>query len=282
MPVTAAPGDAIQTDVAPTAPPVVPLLGLRIHRVRSDEALAWALHLAAGATPSLVMTPNTDHVLRAHRDPAFRALYDAADFVIADGQPVVWASRILGQPLPERVAGSDLMPALCVAAARRGLTYYFVGGNPGDAQAAAAVLAARAGRDGCVGVDCPPLGFEKDSAYVDALLARIAAARPAIVCLGLGSPKQERLMVEWRQRIPRGVILGVGITFSFVAGTVRRAPRWLQRLGLEWFWRLSREPRRLWRRYLDNLVAFPWLVLRHRLRHQPIANGSPARGPGPR
>jgi N-acetylglucosaminyldiphosphoundecaprenol N-acetyl-beta-D-mannosaminyltransferase len=158
------------------------------------------------------------------------------------------------------------MPALCVAAARSHLRYYFVGGSPGDAVAAARVLAERAGHDACVGVDCPPWGFEKDPAYVDALLARIVAAKPDIICVGLGSPKQERLMVEWRTRIPRGVMLGVGITFSFVAGTVRRAPRWLQRLGLEWLWRLSREPRRLWRRYLDNLISFPWLVLRHRLR----------------
>lgn len=262
MPAAAAPA----AEAIAAAPPVVSLLGLRIHRVANDEALAWTLHLAARDTTSLVMTPNTDHVLRAHRDPTFRALYEHADFVIADGQPVVWASRVLGRALPERVAGSDLMPALCVAAARAGLTYYFVGGNAGDAQAAARILAARAGRDGCVGVDCPPLGFEKDPAYVDALLARIAAARPNILCLGLGSPKQERLMVAWRPRLPRGVLLGVGITFSFVAGTVRRAPRWLQRLGMEWLWRLTREPRRLWRRYLDNLVAFPWLVLRHRLR----------------
>ena len=266
MPATATPG----LDVTPTpesaAPPVVDLLGLAVHRVTNAEALAYALELARRPTSTLVMTPNTDHVLRAHRDPAFRGLYEHADLVIADGQPVVWAARLLGRPLPERVAGSDLMPALCVAAARAGLTYFFVGGNPGDAQAAATALAARAGTDGCVGIDCPPMGFEKDPAYVDALLARIAAANPHIVCLGLGSPKQERLMVEWQPRIARGVILGVGITFSFVAGTVRRAPRWLQRLGLEWLWRVFREPRRLWRRYLDHLIAFPWLVLRHRLR----------------
>lgn len=266
MPATATPALAVTPTAKPAAPPVVDLLGLAVHRVTNAEALAYALELARRPTSTLVMTPNTDHVLRAHRDPAFRALYEHADLVIADGQPVVWAARLLGRPLPERVAGSDLMPALCVAAARAGLTYFFVGGNPGDAQAAATALAARAGTDGCVGIDCPPMGFEKDPAYVDALLARIAAANPHIVCLGLGSPKQERLMVEWQPRIARGVILGVGITFSFVAGTVRRAPRWLQRLGLEWLWRVFREPRRLWRRYLDNLIAFPWLVLRHRLR----------------
>lgn len=253
---------------APAAPPRrVALLGLTIDAVTMPQALERVLDLASRRQRALVMTPNADHVLRAHRDPAFKAAYERAAFVVADGVSVVWASRVLGVPLPERVAGSDLMPALCEAAARRGLTYYFVGGNPGDARAAAEVLAARAGRDACAGVDCPPFGFEKDPAYVDGLVQRLAAARPHIVCVGLGSPKQERLMVELQERVGDfGAMLGVGITFSFVAGTVQRAPRWVRRLALEWLWRLACEPRRLWRRYLDNLVAFPWLVLRARLR----------------
>ena len=245
------------------APPTVELLGLRIHRVTNAEALAHVLHLAQRRNGALVMTPNADHMLRLSRDQEFRALYQHAALVLADGVSVVWAARVLGSPLPERVAGSDLMPALCVEAARQGLSYYFLGGSPGDAQKAAVVLAERAGRDGCVGIDCPPLGFEKDAAYVDAMVQRIVDKQPHIVCVGLGSPKQEKLMVAIKDRLPGlGVMLGVGVTFSFVAGTVKRAPKFVRTLALEWLWRLLCEPRRLWRRYLDNLVHFPWLVLK--------------------
>jgi len=245
----------------------IDLLGLRIHRVTLPAAVAHVLRLAERRGGALVMTPNADHVLRAHRDPEFRRCYERAAFVVADGVSVVWASRLFGRALPERVAGSDLMPVLCEQAARAGLGYFFVGGNPGDAERAAEVLARRAGRDGCVGVDCPPFGFENDARYLDGLVQRISAANPHIVCIGVGSPKQEKLMVELQRRLPGvGVMIGVGVTFSFVAGTVRRAPLWVRRLALEWLWRLACEPRRLWRRYLDNLVCFPWLVLRTRMR----------------
>lgn len=256
-------------DLATPPLPTADVLGVRIHKVTFAEALEHAVRLAERRGRDLLMTPNADHLLRWHHDPSFRALYEHATFVIADGTSVVWASRVLGDPLPERVAGSDLMPALCERAARAGLGYYFVGGSPGDAERAAAVLAERAGRDGCVGIDCPPFGFERDPAYRDALAERIARARPHIVCVGLGSPKQERLMVELAPRIGDfGVMLGIGVTFSFVAGTVKRAPRLVQRMSCEWLWRLACEPRRLWRRYADNLISFPALVLRARLRRR--------------
>jgi len=244
----------------------VDVLGVPIDFVTLEEANARMLALVGTeGAPHLVLTPNTDHLLRARRDPSFLALCREGSLVIADGQPVVWASALLGKRLPCRVAGSDLMPLSVVAAARQGLRYFFLGGNPGDAEAAARILAERAGRDGLCGVDCPPLGFEKDPQYLDGLVKAIHAAAPDIVYVGLGSPKQELLMRELRRRLSTSVLMAVGITFSFVAGTVKRAPRWMQRCGLEWAWRLCREPRRLWRRYLDNLVFFPWHVLRARL-----------------
>lgn len=241
------------------------VLGVTIDVVTRAEAVARVLALVGTqGAPHLVLTPNTDHLLRARRDPAFAALCEQGSLVIADGQPVVWAARFLGRPLPERVAGSDVMPASVIAAAQRGMRYFFLGGNPGDAEAAARILAQRAGRDGLCGVDCPPFGFEKDPAYLDALVARIDAAAPDLVYVGLGSPKQELLMQALRPRLRTSVLMAVGVTFSFVAGTVKRAPRWMQKCGLEWFWRLCSEPRRLWRRYLDNLVFFPLHVLRAR------------------
>lgn len=240
--------------------------GVRIDCVTEDQAIERILELARRPGADVVLTPNVDHILRTRRIPEFKAIYDNASLVVADGMPVVWASRILGQPLPERVAGSDLMPRCVVAAARAGLTYFFVGGMAGDAEQAARILADRAGHDGLVGIDCPPYGFEQDTAYVERLVERINAASPNLLFVGLGSPKQEFLIDRLRSRVAVNVMMGVGVTFSFVAGTVRRAPKLMQRLGLEWMWRLACEPRRLWRRYLDNLVRFPLVVLADRVR----------------
>lgn len=265
----ATPDPALTEPPSPdTATPrrTVDVLGVHFDALTIPEAVHRLVTLASGTGSHLVLTPNVDHVLRARRDPAFAALCASGSLVIADGQPIVWAARLLGRPLPERVAGSDVMPRSVVAAARAGLRYYFLGGNPGDAARAAAILAAEAGRDGLCGVDVPPFGFEHDAEYLAGLIGRIRAARPQIVYVGLGSPKQEFVMQRLQAATGVPVFMAVGVTFSFVAGTVRRAPRLLRRVGLEWLWRLLCEPRRLWRRYAQNLAVFPWLVLRERLR----------------
>jgi N-acetylglucosaminyldiphosphoundecaprenol N-acetyl-beta-D-mannosaminyltransferase len=241
------------------------LLGIDFDAVTLEEAVERVLQIARGPEGSLILTPNVDHLIRTTRDPEFKRICQQGALVVADGIPVVWASRLLQQALPERVAGSDLMPMSAVAAAQRGLRYFFLGGSPGDAAKAAAKIAAAAGTDGLCGVDCPPFGFERDPAYIDALVERINAARPDILFVGLGSPKQEKLMAALRGRVHAAAMMAVGITFSYVAGSLKRAPRPIQRIGLEWLWRLAWEPRRLWRRYLQNLLLFPWLIGREAL-----------------
>jgi N-acetylglucosaminyldiphosphoundecaprenol N-acetyl-beta-D-mannosaminyltransferase len=242
------------------------LLGIHFDAVTLDEAVEHALRLARSPSVDLILTPNVDHLIRTRTDPHFKQICQQGSLVLADGLPVVWASRWLNCPLPERVAGADVMPLIAVAAARSGLRYFFLGGTPGDAKKAAAVIAKQAGRDGLCGIECPPFGFEKDKGYVADMAARINAARPDILFVGLGSPKQEKLMVELCDRVHAKVMMAVGVTFSFLAGTVKRAPRRVQTAGFEWLWRLSREPRRLWRRYARNLALFPWLVFREKVR----------------
>lgn len=258
-----------------TAPPSEPrlserhtqhLLGLTIDVVDMQQAVERLLELGRSSQTHIVVTPNVDHVILAQRDAEFRDVYRRASLVVADGQPVVWASRFLKKPLPERVPGSDLMPLSVVEAARRGLRYYFLGGPPGDGEKAAAILAERAGADGLCGIDCPPIGFEKDPAYMSALIERINAARPDILYVALGSPKGEKLLGRLQPEIHGGAMISVGATFSFVAGTIRRAPKLFQKIGMEWLWRLLLEPRRLWRRYASNLWTFPRLVLRERFQ----------------
>lgn len=228
----------------------VQLGGVWFDNVTMDQAVARIDELVRARRPALVVTPNVDHVIRTQHDRQYAELVERADLVLADGQPIVWGARVLGFPLPERVAGSDLFPRLCAHAAERGYRVFFLGGAPGAAEAARDVLTARHPRLQVVGVHCPPMGFERSPAERRQALQAVQAAAPQFVFVGLGSPKQERWIVENMHAYSPAVSIGVGISFSFVAGHVKRAPRWMQRAGLEWLHRVATEPGRLAWRYL--------------------------------
>lgn len=213
-----------------------------------------------------VVTPNSDHVVMLQNHAGLQAAYRDADLVLADGMPVVAASRLLrpaGGRLPERVTGADLTVSLFEAAgAGRPLNVYLLGAGPGVAERAAAAVERRWRHVRVSGTYSPPLGFERDEAENETILARIATARPDVLVVGLGAPKQECWVHEHRRRLAAKVALCVGATIDFLAGEKRRAPRWMQRAGLEWLHRLLSEPRRLLRRYLHDALVFPRLVWR--------------------
>lgn len=234
-----------------------------------EQAVEALIRLAEGDAASYAVTANVDHVVRFARRPEVRPLYLRADLVLADGMPLIWASKLLGTDLPERVAGSDLLPALCARAAERRLSVFLMGGAPGTAERAAAVLVERCPGLCIAGTYCPPLGFEKDPVQAARALEAVRSARPDILFVGLGSPKQECWIAENRAACGAPLSLGVGVSFSFMCGDVKRAPRWLQRLGLEWAHRLCQEPGRLWKRYLIEDSVFAWLLLRDWLRRGP-------------
>jgi exopolysaccharide biosynthesis WecB/TagA/CpsF family protein len=170
--------------------------------------------------------------------------------------PLVWASRLQGTPLPQRVAGSDLISSLSAAAASQGRSVFLRGGDPGTAERASTILRDRYPQLRVAGTFCPPLGFEKDEAELARVAEALKKAQPDIVYVALGSPKQERLIDRLRRVLPRAWWLGVGVSFSFLCGEVRRAPLWMRKWGLEWVHRLLQEPRRLFRRYI--VVGLPY------------------------
>lgn len=241
---------------APSKLPSVTLAGVRLHAIDEAQCIAHLLGELTAGRGGVVVTANLDHVRRLQQPGPFRDVYADADVVTVDGMPVVWACRLQGTPVKGRVAGSDLMRSLPAAAAAAGRSVYLLGGDPGAGEAAAARLCAASPALRIAGIECPPFGFDKDAAAMAALRARLAAARPDIVFVALGSPKQEFVIRDLRAALPAAWWLGVGISFSFVAGDVQRAPRWLQRLGLEWLHRLLQEPRRLARRYLVDGLPF--------------------------
>lgn len=248
------PASAAELPTDPTAAgvrlPAIRLDVVDLHVVDQAGCIALVMRELAAGRGGWIATANLDHLWRLRRDPAFARAYAAATLRVADGMPLVWASRWQGTPLPERVAGSDLIHSLTRAAAQHGRSVFFLGGNPGTAERAAAILAEAAPGLRVAGTCCPPFGFERDAAAMAALRTQLAASRADVVFVALGAPKQEFLIETLRATLPQAWWIGVGISFSFVAGEVRRAPRWLQRLGLEWFHRLCQEPRRLARRYL--------------------------------
>jgi N-acetylglucosaminyldiphosphoundecaprenol N-acetyl-beta-D-mannosaminyltransferase len=220
--------------------------------VDQKEALQRAVNFARQSPCRFVVTPNSDHIVQLETREDLRRVYEAAHLVVADGMPLVWGSRLLGKPLPERVTGSELMPALCAEAARLGLRVYLLGGPPGVAELAKARLEERYPGLRVCGTDCPPLGFEKSPELESRILQKIQAATPDIVFVALGAPKQELWMHRSAPLLKSGVLLGIGAALEFCAGTVRRAPIWMQKIGAEWIFRLCQEPRRLARRYLRD------------------------------
>jgi N-acetylglucosaminyldiphosphoundecaprenol N-acetyl-beta-D-mannosaminyltransferase len=231
-----------------------------IDRLTFDEALDAVERLIEAGTGGYVVTPNIDHVVNLESNAAFRRAYRSASLVLVDGQPLVWASRLLGAPLPERIAGADLAPRLMTRAAQRHWGVYLLGGPPGVAEAAAAKL--RAGGVEIVGIDAPVLTGPPDHWDWRNPIEKIQRARPGLVLAAFGSPKQELWMHQARDEIRPAVALGVGAALDFLAGSVRRAPQWMSRAGMEWLFRLAQEPQRLWRRYLVNDPKFLLVLLR--------------------
>jgi N-acetylglucosaminyldiphosphoundecaprenol N-acetyl-beta-D-mannosaminyltransferase len=236
----------VPTDVTD---PRYPVLGVRVHAMDERQALGRIEQWIATRERRYVCHANVHGVMEAWRDPTLRRIYNRAGLSLADGMPLVWVGRWRGHRGVRRVYGPDLMLALAASAATAGHRCYLYGGAPGVADALAAALGARFPGLRIVGTDAPPfrpLTAEED----DAVMRRINAARPDVVWVGLGCPRQERWMAAHRERLDAAVLVGVGAAFDFHAGRVPQAPRWLMRLGLEWLFRLLQEPRRLWRRYL--------------------------------
>ncbi|MEJ3743839.1 WecB/TagA/CpsF family glycosyltransferase [Actinomycetes bacterium KLBMP 9797] len=205
-----------------------------------------------------IVTPNVDILRQARTDPAVRGYLDDATIVVADGTPLVWASKLAGTPLPERVTGSDLIWSLSAGLAADGRSIFVLGGEPADpgfvdgaGRAASALSAAYPGLR-VAGWRSPDYGFERDEYALASVCREVVAAKPDLVYVGIGFPKQEWLISLLRTELPGAWFMGCGAAVNFVAGDQVRAPEWMRRSGLEWAHRLGHEPRRLARRYLGH------------------------------
>jgi N-acetylglucosaminyldiphosphoundecaprenol N-acetyl-beta-D-mannosaminyltransferase len=236
------------------------ILGVGVSAVNMAQALDVIDDWIATRTPHFVCVSGVHGVTESLRSPELRAIHNRAGLVTPDGMPLVWLSRAHGARHVRRVYGPDLLLACCAASEARGYRHYFYGGAPGVPERLAERLLRRFPRLRVAGCHSPP--FRALSAEEDEATAReIAATAPDIVWVGLSTPKQERWMHAHVGRVGAPVLIGVGAAFDFHAGLKRQAPRWMQRSGTEWVFRLGCEPRRLWRRYLINNPTFVWHTL---------------------
>jgi N-acetylglucosaminyldiphosphoundecaprenol N-acetyl-beta-D-mannosaminyltransferase len=234
----------------------VPLMGLDFAAMSEGATIDYVLDMLADGHGGWLCPANLDVLRQWRGSEDVRELVSRANLVVADGMPLIWASGLQGTPLPERVAGSTLLVTLTAAATAAGASIFLLGGNPGSAEAAVAKLTELSPDLRIAGTLCPPFGFETDPEWFARIAWALAEADPDIVYVGLGFPKQERLIVELQAEMPNTWFVSCGISFSFVSGEVRRAPVMVQRLGLEWLHRLAQEPSRLYRRYLVDGIPF--------------------------
>ena len=259
---------------------VVKLFGIPVAKVTETDAVERIIAFAKDHNAQLVATLNVDFVANAVRGWPFGGndelwgYLKTADLVTADGMPIVLLSKLMRNPLPERVTGADMVPAICRRCAEEGLSVYVLGGDKDAVEAAFAKMDSAVGRvipnapGGGLGTSRPTILAGHDDSFIKLdqdqpeIVGRINAAKPDVLFVALGNPKQELWMGRNRAKLDVGVMIGVGGTFNFIAGKVKRAPKWMQRCGLEWIYRILQEPGRLWRRYAYGLLKFSWLSFR--------------------
>jgi N-acetylglucosaminyldiphosphoundecaprenol N-acetyl-beta-D-mannosaminyltransferase len=237
------------------------LAGLDIDQLTEAQVTEHIARAVQRGRGGWVVTLNIDICRLAARDRGLRELVRAASLVVPDGMPLLWAAKLRGEPLPERVTGASLLFSVTSVAAREGRSIYLLGGRPGVPERAAVALSRRYPGLEIVGTDAPPPGFDTRDDEWRLLARRLGAARPDIVYVGMGFPKQERLIARIGPSFPATWFIGCGAALPFAAGVLPRAPLWMQRAGLEWAFRLAIEPRRLFRRYLVRDLPFAAMLL---------------------
>lgn len=244
----------------------ISLLNVNIDNVTMGQAVDCIDMLVQKKKPSYIVTPNLDHIVKLEKDKEFKRVYEHADLVLADGKPLIWISKWNKRPIIEKVSGSDLFPKVCERAAQKGYKLYILGGATGVPEKAADNLRLQYPGLMIVGTASPPKGFEKNAKEIKQIIRGIREAKPDILAVCFGSPKSEKFIFHYLDKMNVPVSMSIGATVDFIAGNMKRAPKWMSRCGLEWFYRMCQEPKRLVRRYFIDAVMIIPLMLKYRKR----------------
>ena len=211
-----------------------------------------------------VVTPNVDHIVKLETDKELQEVYKDADLILTDGKPLIWISKFYKTPIKEKISGSDLFPLLCKMAAEKGYNMFFLGAGEGVANKAAQNLTNKFPKLNIVGTYSPPFGFEKDKKEIEKIINMVNKANTQILIVGLGCPKQEKFIHKYRKELNVPISLGLGASLDFEAGNIKRAPKWMSDNGLEWLYRLSKEPKRMFKRYIVDDVKIFKLMFKYK------------------
>lgn len=213
-----------------------------------------------------VITPNVDQIIRIESDKYFKKIYENAELLLTDGTPLVWISRWYKKPIKEKICGSDLVPDLCELAAQKGYSIFLLGAAEGVAAKAAENLKKNNSGLKVAGVYSPPYGFEKDKNEIDKINKMLFASNADMLFVGMGVPKQDIFIYENMNKYQIPMSFSIGATIDFEAGIQKRAPKWINRIGMEWLYRLVRDPKRMFKRYIINDMKIFKLAWRYRKR----------------
>jgi len=241
-----------------------PLLNTQISNISMNESIHEIERRISAKEKSYVVAINVDVVMKMENDNYLKEITDKADMVLVDGKPLVWIAKLYKRPVKEKISGSDLVPLLCEMAAKKGHSIFILGGKEGVAKQAKIKLEQKHPEIKIVGDYSPQFGFEKDSNEVEKVNKIISRAKPDILIVCLGCPKQEKFIYENYKKYDATMSICAGATVDFLAGNVKRAPRWVSDVGLEWFYRFMKEPRRMFKRYFIDDVKIVGLIIKYR------------------
>lgn len=213
---------------------------------------------------SYVVTPNVDHIVRLEKDEELQKVYKNASLILTDGKPLIWISKWYKTSIKEKISGSDLFPRVCQLAANKNYTMYLLGAAEGVADTAARNLMKKYPGLNIVGTYSPPFGFEKNEQEMNKIKAQIQDVHPDILIVGLGCPKQEKFMYYHCKELGVPISFGLGASIDFEAGNIKRAPKWMSNHGLEWLYRFSKEPKRLFKRYFVDDIKIIRVARKYR------------------
>lgn len=245
------------------------MLNTYVNNISEHELMKLIPEFVEEKKSACILEVNVDVIMKIEGDKRLREIARHADLVLADGKPLMWIAKMFGRPLKEKVSGSDLMPELCRLAAEKGYSIFILGGMGNVPKRAAANLQRQFPDLIVAGTYSPPFGFEKDPAECEKINAMLREAKPDILFACLGCPKQEKWFADQKDQFQVGVCLFAGASVDFVAGNVKRAPKFMSDHGLEWFFRFCMEPKRLFRRYFINDMKIFGLIFKYRkkMRH---------------
>ena len=244
----------------------IKFFNIYIDNITMKEAVEKIDKLIQNRKCSYVVTPNLDHIVRLDSDSDFLKVYQNADLVVTDGKPLIWISKRIGHPIKEKISGSDLFPKICELAANKGYTIFIMGAQEGVAAKAAENLKDKYRNLRFVGTYSPSMGFENKKDELYKMKQMIVSSKPDILAVSLGSPKGEKFVFEHLEEYNVPLSISIGATVDFEAGNIKRAPKWMSNIGLEWLYRITQDPSRLIKRYFYDAIRIVPIIHKYKKR----------------